>query len=318
VGTEVTGRRVAFLTDPRRKQWAEFGEICQTIETLAPDIAANVMSSRSTPAAMLARLMLPRGALSIEMAKVRRVAPRGTRLRHANVPKTEQLRRMAEAGIPVPRWTLIEPGTKLDPAHWGRYVVVKPSTAGRGAFVRIFLTVRVAFRARPSFPAGHPGRKAPMLAQEFIYTGTLPISYRVLTYLGHPVLALRYDGKEQNRLASRFGFREAGGQNIVAPAKGCTISLHRDEEMLDLARRVHGLWPDHPALGIDFVRDAESGRLYVLETNPRGDSWLLSGPDGLAIQREFGLDFDSQFGAREAIAAATIERLRRSEHLERR
>jgi hypothetical protein len=317
MGGEVM-RRVVFYCDPRKLQAEEFRTICRRIEALAPDISAKVHSSRATPAAMLATLMLPKSALSIEMTKVRPVAPRGKRLRHTHVPKAEQLRRLAAAGFAVPRWTLIEPGTKLDPAEWGRYVVVKPATAGRGAYVRIFLTVRATYREPSSFPADHPGRKSPMMAQEFIYTGQLPVSYRVLTYLGRPVLSLRYDGKEQNRLESRFGFREAGGQNIVAPAMGCTISLHRDEEMLETATRVHELWPDHPALGIDFIRDAETGRLYVLEINPSGGSWLLSSSQGRSIAREFGLDFHAQFGAVEAIAEATIDRVRRSGEVEKR
>jgi hypothetical protein len=302
---------LVFYCNPRRGQVEDFREVARRIAERSPDISPRVLPLRPSPGVLLATLGLPKTSVSVEFGKVRPIAPRGKRLRHLDVPKPEQLRRMDAAGIPVPRWTLIGPDTALDPAEWGPYVVVKPSTAGRGAFVRIFKTEKARFREPASYPKGHPGRKAPMTAQAFVYTGRLPVSFRVLTYLGRPLAAIRYDGKPQRFLESRVAFKAEGGISIVAPAMGCTISLDADPEMLDLAARVHALWPDHPSLGVDFVRDADTGRLHVLETNPRGDSWFLSTPDGRAIQRQFGIDFYAQFGALDRIVEATIDKVRR-------
>ena len=148
-----------------------------------------------------------------------------------------------------------------------------------------------------------------MIAQEFIYTGQWPISYRVLTYFGVPLMACRYDGRrDQAPLESADGIRAAGGGlSIVAPARGCTITLADDPDILELARRTHQAFPTIPSLGIDIVREAKTGRLYLMEINGGGNSWALTSDAGKEIQAQFGIDFYTQFEALDAIAERSIE-----------
>ena len=147
-----------------------------------------------------------------------------------------------------------------------------------------------------------------MLAQRFIYTGRWPTSYRVCTYFGEPVCLLRYDGKkDQPPLEGPDGFKAAAGLSIVASAKGSSVTLCDDGDILDFARRVHAVFPDIPSLGLDIVREHGSGDLYLLETNPEGLAWGLTNNAGREIQAEFGLDFYSQFGALDLIANRSIE-----------
>ena len=55
-------------------------------------------------------------------------------------------------------------------------------------------------------------------------------------------------------------------------------------------------------LGIDIVRDAFTGRLYVLEVNSGGYVWHFTSRMGLGVQKQFGLNFESQFNGRRKAA----------------
>lgn len=307
---------VFFCTHGR--QFRDFREIGRRITERAPDIATTVFTTRAAVRPMLAApLLIQRPTVSIEMDG-RRHRPRilrGIRLSHGSVAngKIGQYERLMARNVPVPEWTEITPETSLDPAIWGPYVVVKPSRGKRGAYVRISRTGRVRYRRPEDFPDGHLGRTGPMLAQRFVYTGCWPVSYRVLTYFGVPVASVRYDGRQDKApLNGPDDFKAAGGGlSIVASAKGSSITLSAEAEVLDLARRAHGAFPLWPSLGIDIVRDDKSGTLYVLEVNPGGDTWIFTSDSGIEVQAEFGLDFYAQFGAFDAIAERSIEIVRK-------
>jgi len=51
--------------------------------------------------------------------------------------------RLQEAGIPVPRWQVLEPDRKPNLTGWGPYVVIKPIGGARGAGVKIKRSGRV-------------------------------------------------------------------------------------------------------------------------------------------------------------------------------
>ena len=63
-------------------------------------------------------------------------------------------------------------------------------------------------------------------------------------------------------------------------------------------------------LGTDIVRDVEAGELCMLETNPRGDAWLMSSDTGNSIQTDNQIDFASQFDALDLAANVLIEKTR--------
>ena len=117
--------------------------------------------------------------------------PRGRLCQGYEWPKGEQYDRLARLGVPVPDWERIVPGTALDPAHWGPYVVVKPELGRKGAEIFIKRTGRVRYRPPQDYPPEHPVHKAPLIAQRFVYTGQWPVNYRVVTLFGDPLLAWR-------------------------------------------------------------------------------------------------------------------------------
>lgn len=243
--------------------------------------------------------LLGRPTVSVELGRSKSFRfRRMVRLRQLKRGKLEPSDIIRDAGLPIPPYEVITPGIRLDPADWGPYVVTKPDLGGRGAYVRIQKTVRVRYREADELEPDDPGRRGPRLVQRFVHTGPYPVSFRVLTLFGEPLGCTRYEGRHDVLpLDAPDAFGRTGSRPIVASAKGCTITLWHDEEMLALARRVHALFPTVPTLGQDFMRDARTGQLHIVEVNPNGDVWFFSNRSGREMQKQFGLDLYSQFDA---------------------
>ncbi len=229
--------------------------------------------------------------------------------------KAQQYERLEAASVPVPRWARVTPELVLDPAEWGEYVVVKPDAGRMGADVKIKRTGRRLDRPQQpikSSRAGGGGR----LVQRFVYTGRYPVHIRVITLFGVPLLCMRYEGAHEGYrpLASRDAFgrglEETGGINITSNRRQSLYSLVHDDELIDLARRAHAVFPEVPYMAIDLVRDVDTGEAFVLEGNPTGEVLMHSTEIGRAIQKDFDLDFYAQFDALQTMADVLIEKTR--------
>lgn len=303
---------VCFYTFPKKMAVPLFGEVARRIMAAESDIRVRVARTDSLASLALAVVSSSRHpTVHVEMDRYRWIKPlRGTRLQHLRgMGKVNEYRLLEAAGVPVPEWTEITPDTRLDANHWGRYVVVKPDRGARGAFVWITRASRVAYKPPADYPDDHPGRIGPMIAQRYIHTGPRPAAYRVVTFFGEPVMAIRYENRQSGAL-DRDPRAESlsRGANIVASATGSTISFCFDEDVLDFARRNHRTaMPLVPSLGQDILREHDTGRLYVAEVNPAGESWMLSNISGREMQAEFALDFVAQFDAADVISRRTIE-----------
>lgn len=298
----------------RREEHAalDYAEIAKRINSSGAGIRAlAIPASRAIPNLRAALNAGWRQTISIEMHRPRSFQPLGAkRLQHwRTVNKIGELERLDRAGIPVPMWTEIKPDTVIDPDEWGPYVVVKPAVGMKGAFVWVHKAGRVRYRAPSEYPPNHLGREGPMLAQKFVYTGPWPSAYRVATFLGRAVAAIRYDGRRDiPPLATEYGFRENGGRSIVAAAHGCKITCISDADVIELAERTHRMaFPEVPSLGVDIVRHEPTGALYVMECNVRGMGFILHSSSGRRMSREFGLNFHTQFDAIEVMTRATLD-----------
>lgn len=299
---------LAFFYHPRRLAVGDLVTIGDEIRRIDGRIRTFVFPVTEPHRWTHLRLLF-RPTVTIELMRSRDLRlRRGVRLKQLRKGKIAPSDVIRDAGLPIPRYEVITPETRLGEAEWGPYVVVKSDAGARGAYVRIQRTGRVRYREPDALESDDPGRKGPRIVQRFIYTGPYPVSYRVMTLFGEPLLCLRYEAIARGPpLEGPEGFRTAGGLTIVAPAKGSTIRLWHDGEMLALARRVHALFPTVPLLGQDFIRDARTGELHVLEVNPDGHVWNFSGPTGIRMQQEFGLDFYSQFDALPTAARVLVE-----------
>ena len=293
--------------------WSDLEAIAERIRRLAPEIEVAVVGRRrSSQWKLLPGLSRPALTVAFGPLRRRRVLP-GEIFHTPRLAKHAELARLRAAGIPVPDWVVIGPETALDPADWGPYVVVKPAAGQSGREVRIRRTGRVRYQAADSFPAGHPGRSGPLLAQRFVYTGPWAVCYRVTTFFGRALFSWRVEQSHQKRrLEGRFAFGSdgegQGGVQIIAPSRTSTYTLMDDAEVIGLAESAHRrAFPDYPYLGVDLVRDAETGQLSVIEVNSGGVTWHLSSILGRSLQRDQGMDLYRQFGALDRAAERLIE-----------
>ena len=290
---------------------ADYEEIARRIGRLAPGIAVFIADTKdaawSDPA-------FDRGEPTLTVSPMplkRFVPPRGALCQGHEYPKGEQYERLARIGIPVPKWTRVVPGAALDPSEWGPYVVVKPELGRKGAEIFIKRTGRVRYRPAESFPGDHPARRAPLIAQRFVYTGTWPVNYRVVTFFGKALLCWHCEADHRHvPLNSRWDFKAKGGITVVSNKRDSHYRLAGDSDLLALAEAAHRAFPEQPLLGTDILRDAETGEPCVIECNPRGDAWLISSDMGRLIEQANGLDFAGQFGALDIAADVLVRETR--------
>lgn len=253
--------------------------------------------------------------LVISPMPIKKFSPgRGRILQGFDFPKSTQYERLAAGGIPIADWISIEPGVSLDPKNWGAYVVIKPDISRKGAEIKIKRTGRVRYKPPEAYAGDHPAQLAPLLAQRFIYTGRWPNNYRVVTLFGRALMSWHCEAVHSLRpLEGRDAFRggaEGGGITIVSNKMGSRYRLSAESDVIDLAERAHAAFPEQPLLGTDIVRDVETGELCVLETNPRGDAWLMSSDTGNSIQTDNQIDFSRQFNALDIAAKVLIDKTR--------
>lgn len=290
---------------------ADYAGIARRMDALDPGIAVWVVDTKDAGIADR-RFDRARATLTVSPMPIKRFAPpRGTVCQGFEHPKGVQYERLAALGLPVPRWARIGPESVFHPDEWGPYVVVKPELGRKGAEIFIKKTGRVRYRPPESFPEDSPARRAPLLAQRFVYTGRWPSNYRVVTLFGEPLLSWRCEASHDYwPLESRWDFKARGGITVVSNKRDSRYTLSAERDVLALAREAHRAFPEQPLLGTDIVRDADSGELWLIECNPRGDAWLISSDMGRMIERANGLDFAAQFDALDVAARVLVRETR--------
>jgi hypothetical protein len=121
------------------------------------------------------------------------------------------------------------------------------------------------------------GPSPALLVQRFVYTGLRPVSYRVNTLFGRVLYAIRLEGNPRRpplRGPGDFRSAERGdGVSIVSNARDSLMTTCDDEEIIRLGERAASAMPECPLLGVDIVREHDTGRLFVLEVNSIGYNW---------------------------------------------
>ncbi len=297
-----------------KQAYSDYESIATRISKLAPDIRVFIVDTREPNWNELEQAA-SEPTLTVSPMPIKKFTPgRGKVVQGFDFPKSTQYDRLTACGLPVPDWLPIEPGISLDPNDWGAYVVIKPDIARKGAEIKIKRTGRVRHKPAGAYDSDHPVHDAPLLAQRFVYTGRWPNNYRVVTLFGRALMSWHCEAVHDYRpLEGRYAFRggaDGGGITIVSNKMGSRYRLSSESDVISLAERAHSAFPDQPLLGTDIVRDVETGELQVLETNPRGDAWLMSSDTGNSIQADNQIDFSTQFSALEIAADVLIDRTR--------
>jgi hypothetical protein len=217
-----------------------------------------------------------------------------------SLKKSEEYAALEAAGVAVPRYrVLTEQNPQPDLSALGKYVVVKPDRGGRGAHVRIMKSTKAKWQPTESRIAGQSDS---LVAQEFIYTGAWPVSYRVTTLFGQVIWALKVEANHSRAsLPQAASFDAHPGLSVCSNSKGCVMSLMNDERIIRFGEAAHRAFPDIPLLGVDVIQRQPDGELFIVEVNSSGWVWHFSSPLGLRAQKEFGFTFEEQFdGLRKA------------------
>jgi len=265
---------------------ADFHVIAEKIRKSAPDIRVQVIRRRHLWWRQLQFLFSP--SFYVAFYEARNFKPiRGICLHGKAMGKSEQYLRMQKVEIDVIPWQKIAPGERYSSSIWGNPVIVKPDRGREGRDVHLSKPENIALEKTVS-----DGQS--WLIQKFIESGENPTYFRALSLFGE-ILYLR----KTTNTASQIG---RGSDDIlpnpVANAAHGRAELVYDTVVIAFARKVAEIaFPEIPLLGLDIIRDRETGRLFCLEVNPYGSTWHFSTPTGLALQHRENFSYLSQFDA---------------------
>ncbi len=149
---------------PKRQQISDFLTIRNMMYGRATDIDVHVLSVAEPPPSGFWQKMAERPSLIFSPIPVP-LDPRlrGARLMAANIPKSEELRRLRIAGLPVPETLPITPDLRLDAGKWGPFTVIKPDVGYRGRGVALRRTRFVRWTDTSRLPEDDPRRGRLML-----------------------------------------------------------------------------------------------------------------------------------------------------------
>jgi hypothetical protein len=308
-------RHLVIAYRPGWQSLQDLGSIARHISDIDPSIETFVVSSISA-GSVSRRLAARLPSLVVSTGRLLVFKPlRGKIYQGWPMPKLEELRRLASAGLPVPRTAVLTPDLKLDPSVWGEFVILKPTdiaTSSHGRGIQLMRTARVRYIRPQDYPADHPGRLGPMVVQQFIDTGQAITTYRVLTLFGEPLYAQLNvaDGARVDLAASDEVIENA--PIALQTARAREGQLTTEPEVLALARAAHAAVPEIPLKGTDILRDTRTGKLYVIELNSGGNTWHFSSQYSASIRRSYGPEYElgrrQQFDSLRTAARVLVER----------
>ena len=302
-------RNLLILQSTWEQDPSDWITIQHRIEREAPDIEVRIANNGSANS-VTARWQVRRPSLVFSPIRLIDFVPRGGAVFCGHIlGKDEQLLRLSSIGILTPRTETLCPGASFDPNEWGDYVIVKPNNLNSGQGVRLVRAVDVYARCAELTAAANDS----FLVQPFIDHSEdgYPTEYRVLTLFGRTLYCARNRWGNVRPSLAEIANNPLG---IIASNNkemgGRVRSICNDPEIIAVGERAHEAFPECPVLGVDIVRESQTGRLYVLEVNPHGAVWHLSSPLARKMDPKQVRDLYTQFNALDRAADILIEKAR--------
>jgi Prokaryotic glutathione synthetase, ATP-grasp domain len=305
--TEAYARNLLIVQTTHLQGPSDWIAIKQRIERDARDIEVRI-ANNGHPNSVTARWQVQRPSLVFSPVHFINFVPRGGAIFCGHIlSKDEQLRRLSSIDILTPRTATLSSASAFDPKEWGDYVIVKPNNGNAGKGIKLVRTIDLAARYDELIALANDQ----MLVQPYIdpVDDGYPTEYRVLTMFGRPLYCV----------GNRWRYKRPPLAQIAADPSG-VIATHtlggtvrwicNDPEIIALAERAHGAFPECPVLGVDIIRESQSGRLYVLEVNPHGAVWHLSSPFVKKVDSEYVRARYAQFNALDRAADLLIQKTR--------
>ena len=204
---------------------------------------------------------------------------RGKILAGRPIPKIEQMERMRAASVSTPDFDLLDPDGVVDAERFGPVVIVKSgakfTSHGKNVFLVKSHAVPDLIRSRGDKWA----EGAPWIVQKFIEPESSTHNYRVLNLLGENLLAYCKRSTAQNGPLEDYDDLMTGYAHQAKRKHGSVeTSFIDDADVLAAASSIGAAFPDIPLRGCDIVREKGSGKCYILEINPGGNTWIFSKP----------------------------------------
>ena len=307
-GTTPERKNLVLMTHPGRQDRRDFEAIAEEIGRLAPEIAVHIVRPFDT-AALIEDWDRP--SLIVSFGDLRHFQPpRGRLFQAAFIPKYEEYLAFAAAGVPTPLTSVFRMGRPFDYSRHKSLVVAKPTKMGamsHGNNVCLMRRERVEHLIPRRFPPELTADEAPIIVQDFIDTGIYPAHFRVLVLFGEPLFCFKATATvERPRLDATDAELESG--EIVTNSLNRAIEFAADADVIELAKKAAKAIGWMPMLGVDVVREVATGALYVLESNPGGNTWAFSSKIAERARSLVGgaEPFKKQFGAWNIAAKALI------------
>lgn len=282
---------------------------------LDAELPKNAWQYPTLTVALTARFQLPIG--------------RGPVLKNLPIEKLVQHDIFNRARIPTPPALPFRFGMTLDPILFGDFVILKPmdlDQTSTGDGVHLIRRRRLHEKKWRDFPATHPIRQAEngYIVQRFVDTGEFPSFYRIQTFLGKVIYAW-HSTLVTPRCSLDASDDEIEHTTVASQGGEKSRRLIDDADMIKMGERVHAALPLIPMLAVDCVREATTGKIFVLECNAGGNTWHFSSKIGRKLRLGFGDEqangaekanaiarrmFIDQFGAFDIVA----EQLTRATH----
>ena len=266
----------------RDESFDDFLNIAKRINSMDTSIGVLIRSASFHPSE------IPFQYLSLPLLTLYLVNPpttlptRGHTLCVEDLGKATEYENFLAAGFSIPRTRRYHLGEVLDPADWGPYVILKPVYGSYAIGNLLAPTAQVGELSANRIPNGHPLKTSPYLVQQYISTGSSACSYRVIALLGQPLLCVRYGRTGEityphsiDEIFNNYTFFSNFNQEGTTSSER-TYAMSNDDEIIKFAQEVFSVHPHLPLQGIDIIREANSGKLYVLETNSGGNVWSFS------------------------------------------
>jgi hypothetical protein len=303
-------RNLLIMHTPGFQDISDWAEVKHRIEERASDIAVRIATNGAANS-VTRRWQVSLPSLVFSPIALRVYKPKGGAVYCGReIDKLDQIERLARGGLPVPLTSKLTPCLSLEPAHWGRYAVVKPLLGRQGDAVHLVQTEKVAARYAELTRNG----TRDMLIQPYIEhtENGYPTEYRVMTLFGNVL----YSARNSWAMPRTSTLEEIANdpQGLIASNSkqfGRARMVWSDAEIISLGEKAHAVFPEIPVLGVDVVRDTKSKQLVVMEVNPKGDTWHLSS----LLNKNFFTerhtrDLYTQFGALDRVAQLLIEKTR--------
>jgi hypothetical protein len=281
----------------------------QRIERNAPDIEVGIAQNGHRNS-VTTRWQVRRPSLVFSPVRLIDFVPRGGAVYCGHIlGKDEQLRRLSSIEVLTPKTATLTPLSSFNPKEWGDYVIVKPNNLNSGAGVKLVRTVDLSARYEELTAVANDQ----FLVEPYTDHSDdgYPTEYRVLSMFGRALYCARNRWGEKRRPLAEIASDPLGVIASNNKTMGGRIrSICNDPEIISLGERAHQAFPECPVIGVDIIRERQSGRLYVLEVNPHGAVWHLSSTLAGHMDLEHVRELYTQFNALDLAADLLIQKTR--------